>query len=727
MQNLIASLSNKTDPCFLLKHFNDRKNNMLSSFSSVLVLAVLGMGGVANPAFAEDPSDTVESLETIDVTAQGVSAMDSASSGDVSHEELAARPILRPGAVLEAVPGLVVTQHSGEGKANQYFLRAFNLDHGTDLAVRVDGMPVNMPTHGHGQGYNDLNFLIPELVGDLHYKKGPYFADEGDFATAGTVRMSLMDKVDTSATVGYGQDGYKRMLLMGSPKMGSGTLLYAAEYYHNDGPYDYPDKYRKFNGVLRYRQGSDRDYFTITGMAYDGNWNSTDQVAQRAIDSGLIPRFGSLNPTDGGKSSRQSLSVHRVIQNEANEIQLSAYYIRSKLDLYSDFTYFLDDPVNGDQMLQRDRRTVAGVDGSYAWNDNYKDVQFTHLVGIQNRNDWIPDVGRFATVSRQIQNATFDSKVNESNVAVYYENNAQWRPDIRTIIGLREDYFNFDGEDKLIPADSSSRSASIFSPKFGLVMGPWDKTTYFVNVAEGYHSNDARGVTKVPAAFADPTDPANQPAVPLVRAKSAEAGLRSVLIPQWETEVAVFTLDLASELVFSGDGGTTEVNGATRRTGIEWSNKYHFNNWVTGDLNVAETRGRFKEFVSDDLGIPGGVDYGGKYIPNSPQDVVNAGITVQNPTGWFGSFWVRHFGSSPLVEDNSKKSPAFTTFDMQVGYQQAKQWEVALDIFNLTDKKWNDITYFYASQLQGESSPVADYHVHPGEPRTLRLSLKYFL
>lgn len=286
-------------------------------------------------------------LQSITVTATGVSNMSAASAGDVSQEQIASQPLLRPGAVLENVPGLIVTQHSGEGKANQYFLRAFNLDHGTDLATEIDDMPVNMPSHAHGRGYTDLNFLIPELISDLHFKKGPYYVDEGDFATAGAVRMDLASEVPDSATLGYGQDDYRRGLLIGSTGIGSGTLLGAGEIYHNDGPFDYPDDYNRLNGVLRYRDGTSSDYFTLTAMAYSGRWNATDQVPERAIESGLIDHFGSLNPTDGGTSTRSSLSFNGLKRTDSDQVQFSAYVIRYKLDLWSTFTYGCTDLNNG--------------------------------------------------------------------------------------------------------------------------------------------------------------------------------------------------------------------------------------------------------------------------------------------------------------------------------------------------------------------------------------------
>jgi len=683
------------------------------------------------------------SLETVTVVATGVSNASAASVGDVSQEQLSSQPLLRAGAILENVPGLIVTQHSGEGKANQYFLRAFNLDHGTDLASEVDDMPVNMPTHAHGQGYSDLNFLIPELVADLHYKKGPYYADEGDFATAGAVRMDLLSEAAPGVSIGYGEDGYRRGLLMGSTPLGSGTLLGAGEVYHNDGPSNVPDDYNRLTGVLRYRSGTELDFWTLTAMAYSGKWNATDQVPQHSIDEGLIDRFGSLNPTDGGESSRSSLSFNRIRRSDIDQVQVSAYVIHYKLDLWSTFTYYLKDPIYGDQMLQHDDRVVYGFKASKTWFRTLAGLPMTNVVGLQARLDDIRDVAIHPTYGRQIIGTTQDAGVTESTAAVYAENTLQWRPWLQTTLGLRADGFNFDVRDKMRNADGScnidsdplgcntgKKRASIFSPKLGIVLGPWASTTYFIDVADGYHSNDARGVTR---SGQNPGDP---PVTPLTRATSAEVGLTSTIIPNWQTSLDVFLLKLQSELVFSGDAGVTSPSGATTRTGVEWSNTFHLNRWISAELNAAFTRGRFDHDVPpDDLGCGDAaprhpctqpIEITGRYIPNSPTNVIDAGLTAHSPWGWFGAVRARHFGESPLVVDDSARSPAYTTVDLQVGYRASDHWLVALDVFNLFDVKWNDIEYDYVSRLKNEASPQADYVVHPGVPRTLRARFEYY-
>jgi hypothetical protein len=709
---------------------------------TVIGLSLVVTVTLSPPAVGGGEGYDTRQLDTVTVVAKGVSNMDAASAGDVSQEQIANEPLLRPAAVLENVPGLIVTQHSGEGKANQYFLRAFNLDHGTDLAIDVDDMAVNMPSHAHGQGYADLNFLIPELTADLHYKKGPYYADEGDFATAGTVRLGLLSEVPTSVTLGYGQDGYRRALFLGSAPAAGGTLLAAGEAYHNDGPFDVPDDYHRLNGVLRYDRGNNQDYFTLTAMAYSGRWNSTDQVPERAIGEDVINRFGSLNPTDGGNTSRYSLSLSRVRRTADDQDQFSAYIIRYRLDLWSTFTYYLRDPTDGDQMLQHDDRVVYGLKGSRTWFTSIAGSSMTNVVGVQGRLDDIRDVGIFPTYQREATGTQQNASVVEWNAAIYAENTVQWRPWFRSVIGLREDMFGFDVKDKMLNPDGScsinsdplgcntgTQHATLFSPKAGLVFGPWAKTTYFVDFGDGYHSNDARGVTR------SGENPDALPVTTVTRATGAEIGLASQWIPNWETTLDVFELKLKSELVFDGDAGVTAPSGSTTRTGVEWSNHYHINEWLSADFNAAFTKARFDDDTEpDDLGCGDAapshpctqpIAIVGRYIPNSPTNVIDGGLTAERSSGWFGALRARHFGESPLVEDNSARSPQYTTLDAQIGFRSRSGWLVALDVFNITNTAWNDIEYYYVSRLRNEAAPQADYVVHPGVPRTFRGHVQY--
>jgi hypothetical protein len=701
------------------------------------VLAVITFGTA--PAYAAD----LEPMDEITVVSTGISKMGAASAGEVTRSELDSQPLLRPAALLENVPGLIVTQHSGEGKANQYFLRAFNLDHGTDLAIEVDDMPVNLPSHAHGQGYSDLNFLIPELAADLYYKKGPYYADEGDFATAGAVRIGLANALSPAVNLGLGEEGYRRGLLTGSAPVNGGTLLGAIEAYHNDGPFDVPDDYHRYNGLLRYFHGDDRDFFTVTAMGYSGAWNATDQVPDRAIADQVIGRFGSLNPTDGGISERESLSFTRVKRTDADQIQFSAYVIRYRLNLFSTFTYYLENPIDGDQMLQHDDRMIYGFKGSKTWYSRLFDMPMTNVIGVQARVDDIKDVGIFSTVDRRILSATQDAAAVESSAAVYAENTIWWTDWAETTFGVREDEFDFDVRDKMLNPDGSCtllsdpegcvsgvKRAHIFSPKLGLVLGPWAKTTFFLNAGEGYHSNDARGVTRSGA------NSDARPVTPLTRAVSAEIGVKSLAVRDLESSADVFLLKLRSELVFDGDAGVTEPSGATTRTGIELRELYRISSWLSAEVNAAFTRARFdSDSPGDDLGCgdaalshpcASAINIVGRYVPNSPTNVVEAAITAHRASGWFGSLRLRHFGSSPLVEDNTAQSPPYTTVDGQLGFSLSAKWKASVDVFNIANTKWNDIEYYYVTRLKNEAAPAPGYVVHPGVPRLLRANFSYY-
>jgi outer membrane receptor protein involved in Fe transport len=631
-----------------------------------------------------------------------------------SGERVNAYPASRPGEVLEVVPGLVITQHSGEGKANQYFLRGFNLDHGTDLAITVDGMPVNMRTHGHGQGYADINFLIPELIRSMQIRKGPYYADEGDFSSAGAVNIHLIDTQNPGLAQGtVGMFGYGRALAVKSLPINSlpgwaGNVLIAVEAVAYNGPWDVPDRIRKWNGVVRYSEGTDVDGFSITGMGYSNRWTSTDQIAERAVASGLIDRFGSLDPSDGGEASRISLSARFAKTSAYGQTKMEAYAIRSTLTLFNNFTYFLDDPVNGDQFSQFDRRTIVGFHGHHTFKGRFGPFESETRVGIQGRFDDI-EVGLSKTLQRATRSTVRLDKVQEDSIGVYWQNTTSWTNWFRTIVGLRTDWFWADvASDN--PANSGKADASIASPKLGLVFGPFNKTEFFFNAGTGYHSNDVRGVT----ISVDPNTGLPADRVPfLVRAKGAEVGARTTAIAGLESSVALFVLDYASELLFVGDAGTTEPSRPSRRVGVEWTNHYKPVSWLAFDLDVAVTRARFTD-----------VDPAGDRIPGAPAWVVSGGLVFGEKTGWFGAVKARYFGPRPLIEDNSVRSNAATVVNARLGYKFENGLRIQLDAFNLLNSKDHQIDYYYVSRLPGEPADgVADRHFHPVEPLSLRLTM----
>jgi len=633
-----------------------------------------------------------------------------ASAVRISGAEVNAVPFSRVGEALEAVPGLIVTQHSGEGKANQYFLRGFNLDHGTDLSIRIDGMPVNMPTHGHGQGYADINFMIPELIQSVNVRKGPYFADVGDFASAGALEIDYITKLPKNiAEMTNGIFGYHRGLAAGSTAVGAGTLLAAIEGVKYNGPWDVPDNVRKINGVMRYSQGTVTDGLTLTAMAYSNAWNSTDQVAQRALDQGVIGRFGSLDPTDGGVSSRFSLSGNFAHSSEYGQSKISAYLVRSDLQLYNNFTYLLDNPVNGDQFNQLDRRTLGGFDARHAFDWRFGGFETQTRVGMQSRYDDIR-VGLFKTEQRTPLSTVREDRVQEGNVGIWMDTTTRWTDWLRSTVGIREDIF----AGRVLsdtPENSGNAQASMASPKAGIVLGPWYKTEFYGNAGYGLHSNDIRGATIT----VDPIDKVTpQDRVPLlVRSKGAELGIRTKAVEGLTSSLAAFVLDFDSELLFVGDAGTTEASRPSRRVGVEWTNRYKPVSWLTFDLDVAYTRARFTDF-----------DFAGDRIPGAPAWVASGAITFGEETGWFGALKGRYFGPRPLIEDDSVRSLSSLIFNARAGYRFDNGLRVQFDVLNLFNARTNQIEYYYLSRLPGEPiGGVADRHVHPAEPLAVRLTL----
>jgi len=645
-----------------------------------------------------------------------VGTSDAASEGTVTSKLIEDRPALRPGEVLEFVPGMIVTQHSGDGKANQYFLRGFNLDHGTDFATFVAGMPVNMRSNAHGQGYSDLNFLIPELISRVDYRKGPYFAEDGDFSSAGSARIGYVTSLKQPfASASVGQNGYQRLLTAGSTAAGPGTLLGAVEIGHNNGPWDVPEGFRKFNGVLRWSLASGDDKLGVTGMGYSASWTSTDQIPQRAVSEGLIDRFGSLDPSDGGKSGRASLSLDWTRALADGTFQFNAYAVRSRLDLYSNFTYQLThpfdlgDPIDGDQFHQSERRSMFGMNATRAWVGKLGGSDMTNKVGLQWRYDHVDPLALTETVQRQFVDTIRQDDVKEGSVGLFAENSVQWTSWLRSVAGLRFDRYSFSvASDN--PLNSGNVDAQLASPKFSMIFGPWARTEFFANYGRGFHSNDARGTT---TRVSPQTGVLVDPVTPLVKTRGGELGARTELIPGLQSSLALWRLRLASELVFSGDAGDTEPSRPSLRQGVEWSNHWILGRWLLLDLDLAASHARFTQD-----------DPVGDYIPGSIDRVASLGLAVPNYKGWFGAVQMRYFGPRPLIEDNSQRSPSTALAYLRVGRQLDPTTRLSLDVFNLFNRKASDIDYYYASRLAGEpAAGVNDIHFHPVEPRTLRATL----
>ena len=667
----------------------------------------------AEPAAAPSPAAPAASAGYVGGTTGiggGLLPVDAASAGLITGAAINSRPVTRPGEVLEAVPGLIVTQHSGEGKANQFFLRGFNLDHGTDIALFLDGMPLNMRTHAHGQGYADINFLIPELVGAVEFHKGPYFVRDGDFASAGSVRIDYLDSTPQNlALTSLGSFGYKRALSIASAPLAEGRLLVAADAQLYDGPWAVPDALRKISTVARYSQGTALDGFSVTGMAYAARWTATNQIPERAVVAGLLDRYGTLNPTDGGDTSRFSLSGRFSSSDATGITRASAYVIRSQLNLFNDFTYFLNDPVNGDQFHQLDQRIIGGGEALHIFQGDLFGLPMENEIGVQTRTDSIR-VGLFNTTNRQYRSGILDDRVLETSGALYFDNRVRWTDWLRTSLGFRADGYSASVVSDT-PANSGKARDAIVNPKLGLVLGPWFDTELYVNYGGGFHSNDVRGVT----ATVDPTSALfNTTRSPfLVPSTGYEIGLRNRSLAGLTTSLALFRLDFASENLFQGDSGTTEPSRPTRRFGVEWTNRYAVTPWLSleGDLTITNAR------FSDD-------DPVGNRVPEAPTTIASAGITFGEPLGWFGSLRFRYFGPRPLIEDNTIRSRPTALLNGRIGYAFENGVSVSLDVLNLTNSKSDQITYAYVSRLPGEPAEgLIDRVFHPVEPTAVRLTI----
>ena len=634
-----------------------------------------------------------------------------ASQGAITARQLETRPVMRPGEVLEAVPGLIASQHSGEGKANQYYLRGFNLDHGTDFATTIAGVPVNTPTGAHSHGYTDTNSLIPELVSGVQFKKGPYFADEGDFSAAGAANINYVNALDRPiAAVSGGSRGWGRLLAAASPQIAGGHVLGAIELHRNDGPWVRSEDYRKINGLVRYSLGDTHNGFSATFLGYSAEWNATDQIPRRAVESGILSRFGHIDATDSGDANRQTVVAELQRSSPNVSTRATAFVVRNRLQLFSNFTYFLDDPHNGDQFEQSERRVMAGGRASQKRLGHLGDRHIETAIGVQIRRDWISPIGLYRTSARQRMSTTREDNVAQTMLGAYAQTGVEWTSRIRTIAGVRMDVYQFAvTSDRAL--NSGSGADALVSPKLTAILGPWARTELYANFGMGYHSNDARGaVIRVDPA----TGGAVRAVTPLVRAKGGELGIRSVRLPGLQSTVSLWYLDLDSELLFVGDAGTTEAGRPSRRAGIEWTNYVRLGRWLTADLDVSFSEARYR-----------GDEAAGRQIPGALDRVVAGGLASMTHLPLFGHLRFRHFGPRPLTEDGSVRSAATTVWNAEAGVRLTQHARVILEGFNLLDARVSDIDYFYRSRLPGEPAEgVEDIHTHPALPRSVHLELQ---
>ena len=676
----------------------DTRVDAVLSLGLTADVVVTGQRTFRNLAELENPRENLVGIAT------------SASIGAVTAEQLEARPIMRPGEVLETVPGFIASQHSGEGKANQYYLRGFNLDHGSDFATTIAGVPLNESSGAHAHGYSDANFLIPELVSGVQYTKGPYFAEHGDFSAAGSANINYVNMLDRPLfSVSSGGQGWARVFGAVSPEVASGNLLVALELSKNDGPWVLPDEMRKANGVVRYSRGDERNGVSLTWMGYSASWNSTDQIPQRAVTQGLIPRFGNIDSSDAGRASRYAFSAEALRSGSNQSTLLSGYVLRGGLNLFQNFTYFLEHPIDGDQVEQEGRRWVYGGKVTHRRLGTLGRFPLESSAGVSVRHDAVGAVGLYNTVRLLRMNTIRNDRVGQTTVGLFGQSEVEWTRYFRTQLGVRADLYRYDvtAQNRL---NSGTGSSGIASPKVTAVLGPWQGTEFYANYGDGHHSNDPRAATTR-------VDPSSGDTVvgedPLVSARGYEVGLRTVAVPRLQSTVAWWHLSFDSELVFVGDAGIAEASRPSERNGVEWTNYLSFTDWFVGEFDLSLAQARFSD-----------ADPVGNYIPGALDRVIAAAVTVPKSQRIFGSLRLRHFGPRPLVEDNSVFSSSTTIWNGNLGINLTDRVDVTFEGFNLLNSDVSDIDYFYTSRLPGEPADgLDDIHFHPSLPRMIRVML----
>jgi hypothetical protein len=617
------------------------------------------------------------------------------SEGSVDFGRFVDRPLLRVGELAEVVPGLAATQHSGTGKANQYFLRGFNLDHGTDFSISLDGMPLNLRSHAHGQGYLDINFLIPETIERIAYRKGLVHPDAGDFSAAGSASFATFEELPRSfAQVEAGENGWRRFV--GAASLGARGWI-ALERNTDDGPWDRPEALDKT--VLTGRVSLGR--WSLGGGHYTASWNATDQIPLRAVEAGLISPLGNIDPSVGGSSER---TWGNLRYRGGDGLEASAYLMAYSLALFSNFTYLLDDPVNGDAFEQSEERSVAGGAVSRAFAAR---GPWSARIGGDARFDRIDPVGLYRTAGRARLSTVRQDRIEQDSAGIFGEVSGDFAR-LRVLAGLRFDAMQV-GVSSDTPANSGSQSDSLLSPRVSLAWRFTQTLEGYLGAGRGFHSNDARGATIT----VDPASGVPADRVPLlVPATGVETGLRFER-SRLSATLTLFALELDSELVYVGDAGATEPGDASRRVGAEATVSWAPAPWLTLDGAAAITRARFRR-----------VEAAQDRIPLANEHVLTGGASVRPHPDWVASLTVRHLGPAPLIEDNSVRSDTSTVVNGRIAWSRPR-FVIALEALNLTDSDDADITYFYASRLPGEpDGGVEDIHYHPVPPRSLRLQVR---
>jgi hypothetical protein len=766
-----AGLSGGASVAYSRRHFwcaVAESFRMTPSVTQRAAVSTLLMGAACSPGYAAETLDPNTymvnrtdsgTLQEITVTAQRLELLgiaSTASEGVVDDQELQLAPQYRPGQLLETVPGLIATLHSGEGKANQYLMRGYNLDHGTDLETYVDGMPINQPTHAHGQGYTDLNFMIPELADHLSYTKGPYYANVGDFGAMGSVRVNYRDTIEDQVSATVGMLGFQRIFNAGSQRLGDGNLLVAAEMQHYDGPFVTPDDARKENFVLRYSEGDDKNGYSVSAMMYHQLWTNTTDIPVRAITEGLVPnRFGSLNPTDGGRAWRSSLSFNDHATLGDGHFTASVFFIDNQLHLWNDFTQFLVNPVHGDQEDQFENRRALGGQAAFTLPVPLGSIGNEVSVGVLSRDDRVY-VGRLPSENRVPLPAMDDppSFSNEDRVylfagAAWAQATTRWSSTFRSVLGFREDYQHGTDVDYFAMlheesgpgytgyTNSGTVQQALPQPKGSLIYTPLDRLEFYLSAGRGFHSADIRGVNQ------DTSVGLGLPHTPLLaRQEGQEVGVRASPRPDLALTFAFYNLWQQSETIIDPDVGQDTAGPPSRRYGYEINVTYQINRNLEFYGSYSGDHTHFTHPFDD------GTGHLGEYITDAPLATGALALYLTNLGPWSGGLYYRYLGNYPLSSGpcaNSAaerdfgttcaKSPTATTlgqvdgkgfgeWNLDAHYAFPRGWSGSIGIYNLLNTHANAAEFWYVDRLYGEKAAgVADVHIHPLEPLMARFTV----
>lgn len=611
-------------------------------------------------------------------------------------------PVRSSQEILRKVPGLIIGQHAGGGKAEQIFLRGFDIDHGTDLAMNVDGMPVNLVSHAHGQGYSDLHFVIPETINNIEFGKGPFYAHQGNFNTAGYIDLRLRDQIDENfLSLEAGQFDTQRLVGM-FPVLNKefSTAYLASEIYLTDGPVESPQNFNRVNVLGKYQYANPGEVeLDLTVSHFQSKWDASGQIPQRAVDAGLISRFGAIDDTEGGETSRSNVMLNYTRNlNESDAFVTNAYLSHYDFELYSNFTFFLEDPINGDQIRQKEDRFIMGASSSFERkNTKIGDLDLDFQTGIGFRYDDVNDVELSRSKNRKetLENLSLGD-VDEVNGFGYFNaeiktGNWKFNPSIRL------DFFKFDYVNQLSETyDNRSESKVAFSPKFNIIYSPSNRVQYFLKSGIGFHSNDTRVVV------------ANEGEDILPAAYGLDIGAILKPIDRLVVNGALWSLFLDQEFVYVGDAGIVEPSGKSRRFGVELGARYQFNDWLYGYTDVNYTHARSTEEQD-----------GEDFIPLAPDFTAVGGISIDNLGPLSGSVSYRYIDNRPANEDNSIVAEGYFVTDASINYNRGN-WTYSLIVENIFDTAWNETQFATESRLFDEPEPVEEIHFTPGTPFFLR-------